>query len=131
MAEYKEILKGSNDMETAICDHLLKLCETNDVLRNDVETAAKKSMNGMMEYIRKNARMKAINQMAMVEDSTVFNWAFDYWHDPAITDPEPAPRKPFNPDAKVHKISNPIPKPEAKPEEAKKPSVERINLFEL
>lgn len=38
-----------------------------------------KNIDDMLDYLKRNAKDLAVNNMAMVDDETVFMWAKDYW----------------------------------------------------
>lgn len=38
-----------------------------------------KTLDGMLDYLKNNAKDLAVNNMAIVDDETVFTWAKDYW----------------------------------------------------
>lgn len=131
MADYHEILTWKNDMEKVICQHLIQQCETDPVLKNDVETSTGKTVHGMMRYLHGNARKQSDGNVVMVEDSTVYNWSFDYWHDPEIKEATEKAPEPAKKEAKASEKHNFTTKTKTKPEKPKTPAVERISLFEL
>jgi len=94
MPEYSQILKSSGGMEKPICDYLISECQKNVVFRNDVESSTGKSVCGMMKHITDEARKIAGGKSSVaVEDSTVFNWGFDYWHDKAEIEVNEKPKE--------------------------------------
>ena len=64
-----------------ILKHLEKECETDNSLKNNIETKINNTPLGMFNYIKKKARKEAIDGCAMIEDSKVYEWAREYWND--------------------------------------------------
>jgi len=64
-----------------ILQHLIKECETDRSLKNNIETKIKNTPLGMFNYIKEKARKEAIDGCAMIEDSKVYEWAREYWND--------------------------------------------------
>lgn len=64
-----------------ILQHLIKECETDSSLKNNIETKLNNTPFGMFKYIKEKARKEAIDGCAMIEDSKVYEWAREYWND--------------------------------------------------
>ena len=64
-----------------ILQHLIKECETDESLKNNIETKIKNTPLGMFKYIKDKAQKEAIDGCAMIEDSKVYEWAREYWND--------------------------------------------------
>ena len=64
-----------------ILQHLIKECETDESLKNNIETKIKNTPLGMFNYIKEKARKEAVDGCAMIEDSKVYEWAREYWND--------------------------------------------------
>lgn len=64
-----------------ILKHLEKECETDNSLKNNIETKLNNTPLGMFNYIKDKARKEAIDGCAMIEDSKVYEWAREYWND--------------------------------------------------
>ena len=64
-----------------ILKHLEKECETDNSLKNNIETKINNTPLGMFNYIKEKARKEAIDGCAMIEDSKVYEWAREYWND--------------------------------------------------
>ena len=64
-----------------ILQHLIKECETDDSLKNNIETKIKNTPYGMFKYIKDKAQKEAVDGCAMIEDSKVYEWAREYWND--------------------------------------------------
>jgi hypothetical protein len=128
MTDYKEKLKSSDNDTSKICEYLIKKCEESKEFKNEVESRDR-TVSGMMKYIMNKARHKEHNGMAMITDSTVFNWAFDYFHDETLGDDED--------DVEIEKnepAEEPVKKAVSrttKKQEKDEPTVERMTLFDL
>lgn len=71
--------KGAKkEFANPIIDYLLKRCDEDPGFAEDVLRDGK-TWNGCFSYIRNEARKKAVNGCAAVEDSTVYEWAEDYY----------------------------------------------------
>lgn len=57
-----------------IVTYLLSRQDMNEKYLNE-----EKSLKGMIEYIKSEAHKVAQDGVAMIEDSTVYNWAIHYW----------------------------------------------------
>lgn len=57
-----------------VVDYLLSRTDMNDKYLNE-----EKSLKQMVTFIRDNAKKQAQDGVAMIEDSTVYNWAIHYW----------------------------------------------------
>lgn len=76
-----------------ILKHLEKECETDNSLKNNIETKLNNTPLGMFNYIKEKARKEAIDGCAMIEDSKVYEWAREYWNDYDETNkPEETPK---------------------------------------
>ena len=64
-----------------ILQHLIKECETDESLKNNIETKINNTPIGMFNYIKDKAQKEAIDGCAMIEDSKVYEWAREYWND--------------------------------------------------
>lgn len=80
----KEKLEAERKKETKkefvnpVIDYLLKRCDEDTGFAEDVLRDGK-TWNGCFSYIKNEARKKAVNGCAAVEDSTVYEWAEDYY----------------------------------------------------
>lgn len=57
-----------------IVNYLLSREDMNEKYLNE-----EKSLKGMLEYIRSKAKIKAVNNMAIIKDEEVFSWAIHYF----------------------------------------------------
>lgn len=68
----------------------------------------KKTVSGMMAYIKQEARKQAVNGMAMIDDQTVYGWAVHYIQEDSIEEPEPFKMPDYkNPDTEAWKVVQP------------------------
>lgn len=97
-----EIKDSKNEYKKLIVAHLVKRIKEDSGLGDDVDRDGK-SLDGCLLYIRGQAQKSAVNGVAAIEDSKVYEWAEDYFRsdtmDPKITKPDtkkatkPVPRK--------------------------------------
>lgn len=66
-----------------------------------------KTMNGCMDFIRKQAKMEAKNGCACIEDVVVFGWAVHYFEEDDIKEAEKKVEKTTKPEKKVEKVETP------------------------
>lgn len=80
-----------------ILQHLIKECETDESLKNNIETKIKNTPLGMFNYIKDKAKKQAVDGVAMIEDSKVYEWAREYWNDyeekDKVEETTPTPRQ--------------------------------------
>lgn len=74
----KEITDAGNQQTKVIgryvIDKLLKSEDAAEKVMNE-----KKTLKGCMDSIKAKAKERAVNQMAMIEDETVYGWAREYY----------------------------------------------------
>ena len=71
----KKLAAGQEDAAlNRVIDYLVDLIEMNEKYLNE-----EKSLNGMVEYIKGEAKKIAKDGYCWVEDITVFNWSKTYW----------------------------------------------------
>lgn len=70
--QYKRLNPKSN--EKVIVDYLLTLDGMKEKMNKPNVSIA-----GMMEYIKKQAQKKAVNNMAIIEDTEVYGWGRHYY----------------------------------------------------
>lgn len=104
-----------------IAEHLQKQVETDEELAAAIENKENKTLKKCYDYIVSQARSHAGGKNAVcVDDSTVFNWAREYY----IKEEKPKDEKPKEEKPKTEKKKT-APKKEAKVEE--KPAEEVID----
>lgn len=62
----------------AIANYLLNRIETDECLKTKLEET-NKTLKGCVEYIKKEARKEAEDNVAIIEDSQVYEWAVHYF----------------------------------------------------
>ena len=83
-------LQAENDGQRRILDYLEQNASDalTEKINNGTTTAAgvvvKKTMAGCWSYIRDQARKKAVNQCAVIEDAEVYGWAVHYFEEDDI-----------------------------------------------
>lgn len=71
--QYKENLNTDRAL-IKIIKYLLNQPEMSDIYLKD-----EKNINEMMDYIKSKAKEQAINNVAIIEDQNVYDWAIDYY----------------------------------------------------
>ena len=74
-------LEAKTDNEKLILKHLEE--NASDVLREKINSG-KKTLKECWEYIRGEARKKAVNGCACIDDATVFGWAIHFFEEDGI-----------------------------------------------
>jgi hypothetical protein len=71
-----DMLKGQKDRYLIIIvNHLMLQTEMNEAFLNE-----EKNLKDMTSYIKDMARKQATNNLAVIEDAVVFQWAKDYFN---------------------------------------------------
>lgn len=71
-----EMIKGQKDKYLQIIvNHLMLQTEMSEAFLNE-----EKDLKGMASYIQDLAKKQATNNVAVIEDEIVFNWAKDYFN---------------------------------------------------
>ena len=120
--------------ENIIKDYIEGVCKTDEVLAGKYEKSGK-DIEGCCKYIKSQAREKAQNGCAVIEDAEVFGWAVHYFDEEMTAPKEDVACKvettadPNVVRAKVE-IPKPAPKPQPKPKKEKKATDESLmSLF--
>ena len=79
----KSLEKEKNKYVKIIGEYLVEEAKQNENLKNKIE-ASSKTLEGCFDYITAQARKKAVGSCAMVEDSTVYHWAREYFEEDNI-----------------------------------------------
>ena len=79
MREGMERIKilASDVKDNAVLEIVNYLLSREDM--NEKYLYEEKSLKGMLEYIRSKAKIKAVNNMAIIKDEEVFSWAIHYF----------------------------------------------------
>ena len=106
----------------AIAEYLIRRCNEDPSMKEDV-AHEKKTMKGCMSFVKSQARKKAKDGVAIIEDKTVYEWAEDYFRqDPAKMKDEPkaaAKKKPEKAEKTPEKAAKGPKVVETAPEEKK------------
>lgn len=76
-------LEAGNPTEQRVLDYLNE--NASDVLAEKINTG-KKTLAGALEYCKEQARDKAINGCACIDDATVFGWVMHFFEEDDIAD---------------------------------------------
>lgn len=68
------LVQGQQDHALLKVVDYLKNLEEDDIFLNE-----EKDLKGMCNYVKSKAKELAVNNMAFVEDETVYEWALTYW----------------------------------------------------
>lgn len=71
--QYKENLNADKAL-IKIIKHLLNQSEMSDIYLKD-----EKNIKEMMDYIKSKAKEQAVNNVAIIEDQNVYDWAIEYY----------------------------------------------------
>lgn len=131
--------KGHMTYATIIVNYLIKRCNEDIGLSEDV-MQEHKTWDKCWKYVQSEARKLATGNCACVEDSTVFEWAEDYYHkddkaEEAKNQQKEKQTKPVDVGKKSDEITE-VAKEQVKPAirktaKAKKESVGQVSLFDL
>ena len=83
-------LEAKSDGEKRVLDYLVN--NVTEVLAAKINSG-KKTMSGCWEYIKNEARKKAVNGCACIEDAEVFGWAVHFFEEDAISETAPKAAK--------------------------------------
>lgn len=119
-------LKAGNTVEQVILDYLEK--NASEELVQKINTG-KKGMCDCFNYIKEEARKKAVNGCSVIEDREVFGWAIHYFEEDKI---KPHTQSTINAVVKTASDTVPIPKAEEKQPKAekKKKQSDNADVFE-
>ena len=118
-------LKARNGTEQIIVDYINQ--NASDVLCEKIK-ASGKTMAGCMDYIRNEAKKKAVNGCACIEDKEVFGWAIHYFEEESLSEEKkPTENKPVV-KAEV-KEKKPSPKPKAKEQDVQLEG--QLDIFDI
>ncbi len=78
-------LEAKDRYEEIVLNHLEE--NASDVLVEKIN-AGNKSMAGCLDYVKSQAKERAMNGVAMVEDIEVFGWAIHYFEEDSIKEGE-------------------------------------------
>ena len=70
---YRDDGKNDNALNI-ILEYLIKVPDMSEVYLNQ-----EKNLTQMMSYINRKAKEQAVNNVAVIEDETVYNWSLEYF----------------------------------------------------
>ena len=101
-----------------------------DLLAEKINSG-KKTLQGCWNYIVSEAKKKAVNGCACIEDREVFSWAVHYFEEDSIAERKSAPAvKTVAPKAESKAEKKPTPKAAPKAPE-KKQAQDQISIFDI
>jgi hypothetical protein len=117
-------LKARNGTEQIIVDYINQ--NASDVLCKKIK-ASGKTMAGCMDFIRNEAKKKAVNGCACIEDKEVFGWAIHYFEEETLNEEKKPVKKPV---VKAEdKEKKPSPKPKAKEQDVQLEG--QLDIFDI
>ena len=120
-----------NTFENIIKDYIEGVCKTDEVLAGKYEKSGK-DIEGCCKYIKSEAKKKAKNGCAVIEDAEVFGWAIHYFDEEMTAPKEEVACKVESrmtiKDIDEKFMPKPQPKPVAKPQPKKVDDVQ-MSLF--
>lgn len=119
-------LTASNRNEELVLEHLKNT--VTDVLAEKINTG-KKTLAGCWNFIVSEAKKKAVQGCAAIEDKEVFGWAVHYFEEDSIEECKSAPAvKTATTKPKAEKKTIPVAEPKAP---AKKQSEGQMSIFDM
>lgn len=111
----------------AIANYLLNRIETDECLKAKLEET-NKTLKGCVEYIKEEARKEAEDNVAIIEDSQVYEWAVHYFLEDSL-DSEPKAKSSKKKNDEQEKQSTPkVSKPK---KDIKEKLDEQLSVFDL
>lgn len=118
-------LKARNGTEQIIVDYINQ--NASDVLCKKIK-ASGKTMAGCMDFIRNEAKKKAVNGCACIEDKEVFGWAIHYFEEESLNEEKKSTENKPVVKAEV-KEKKPSPKPKAKEQDVQLEG--QLDIFDI
>lgn len=111
----------------AIANYLLNRIETDECLKAKLEET-NKTLKGCVEYIKEEARKEAEDNVAIIEDSQVYEWAVHYFLEDSLDSEQKAkPSKKKN-DEQEKQSTPKVSKPK---KDIKEKLDEQLSVFDL
>ena len=120
-------LTASNRNEELVLEHLKNT--VTDILAEKINNG-KKTLAGCWNFIVSQAKEKAVQGCAAIEDKEVFGWAVHYFEEDSIEECKTAPAVKTATTAKPKAEKKTIPVAEAKPK-SKKVDEGQMSMFDL
>ena len=121
-------LTASNRNEELVLEHLKNT--VTDILAEKINTG-KKTLAGCWNFIIGEAKKKAVQGCAAIEDREVFGWAVHYFEEDSIEECKSAPAVKTATTAKPKAEKKPIPVTDAKSEPPKAPKSKKMDEAQL
>ena len=124
-------LTANNRNEELVLEHLKNT--VTDILAEKINTG-KKTLAGCWNFIVGEAKKKAVQGCAAIEDKEVFGWAVHYFEEDSIEECKTAPavKTANTAKPKAEKKAIPVTEPKAEPKpKSKKADEGQISLFDL
>lgn len=99
----EDLRKLDKKYAQAIADYLLKRIESDECLKEKLETTTK-TLKGCLAYIKSEARKQAEDNVAVIMDSEVYEWAVHYFLEDSLNN---EPKKENKTESKPKKEETP------------------------
>lgn len=115
----------------AIANYLLNRIETDECLKAKLEET-NKTLKGCVEYIKEEARKEAEDNVAIIEDSQVYEWAVHYFLEDSLDcEKKEKSSKNKNDDEVVKEKKQSTPKATKPKKDIKEKLDEQLSVFDL
>lgn len=132
--ELKQLKSLDKKYAQVIADYLLQQIEDDKQLEEKILTTDK-TLQGCINYVKKEAQKQVEDGIAVILDSEVFGWAIHYFIEDEVNEEDkpieynPEKYKAPQKDEEVKKIENPKKQPKKK--EVEKKLYDQLSLFDL
>lgn len=132
--ELKQLKSLDKKYAQVIADYLLKKIEDDKQLEEKL-LKTDKTLQGCINYVKKEAQKQAEDGIAVILDAEVFGWAIHYFIEDEVNEEDkpieynPEKNKAPQKDEEVKKIENPKKQPKKK--EVEKKLYDQLSLFDL
>ena len=122
-------IKAETEAEKRVKAYLEE--NASDVLAEKIN-GGKKTLEGFFRYAKDQARAKAVNGCACIDDKTVFGWAIHYFEDDDVREKrESGEPKAKAKTAATKAVPKAVPKTEEQPKKKDKQADGQLDLFSL
>lgn len=132
--ELKQLKSLDKKYAQVIADYLLQKIEDDKQLEEKL-LKTDKTLQGCINYVKKEAQKQAEDGIAVILDAEVFGWAIHYFLEDEVNEEDkpieynPEKNKAPQKDEEVKKIENPKKQPKKK--EVEKKLYDQLSLFDL
>ena len=103
----EDLRKLDKKYAQAIADYLLKRIESDECLKEKLETTTK-TLKGCLAYVKSEAKKQAEDNVAVIMDSEVYEWAVHYFLEDSLNnEPKNEPKKETKVESKPKKEETP------------------------